>query len=299
MQSEEETVWRLLMTRSVTTHLMTVGGTSTFVVAAGDGATPVVFIGGLGDSTLTWVSVLPALAADCQVITYDRPGLGASAPTTGTRTVAAMVAELNELLIALGTAPAVLVGHSLGGLVATKMARLNPERVAGLLLVDPADPQMLSAPALVALQRFAIALPRVLSLIRLWPRFVRLAARREASAAVVDRALRDALANALVECRVGPLALRTASAEFSGLLAGAEDLTQAGDELPISVPLTILSATSGAVGKRARSSWTANQAALAATSPFGRHVVVDAGHYIHRDRPSVVIDEVRGLLNRL
>lgn len=123
MVTRESAVWPLLVDSLVTTQLVETGGSSTFVVSAGAGATPVAFVSGLGDSTLTWLPILPSLTHDAVVVAYDRWGVGASASTNRSRTIDDLADELNELLSCRGLSPAVLVGHSLGGLIATHFAR--------------------------------------------------------------------------------------------------------------------------------------------------------------------------------
>ena len=62
------------------------------------------------------------------------------------------------------------------------------------------------------------------------------------------------------------------------------------------VPLVLLSATSG-LPPGARARFTALQAAIAASTRRGRHLVVDgAGHYIHHDQPGVVVDAIRSVV---
>lgn len=80
--------------------------------------------------------LVEGLVADpgCRVIIYDRPGTGAS-PTDGL--LADAPAHLKSVIDELGCGPVVVVGQSLGGAVATLLARDHPEVVAGLALLDP------------------------------------------------------------------------------------------------------------------------------------------------------------------
>lgn len=106
-------------------------------VRAGSGQT-VVLIHGYGESLIAWQPVFDQLAGDHDVIAFDLPGFGLSSkPPTGYRAepmARAMLAALDALEID----SAVIVGHSLGGAVAAAMAVLAPERVRGLVLIDPA-----------------------------------------------------------------------------------------------------------------------------------------------------------------
>ncbi|AOK56599.1 alpha/beta hydrolase [Burkholderia stagnalis] len=102
-------------------------------------AHPVVLLHGIGSGAASWVRQLDALGASRRVLAWDAPGYGASTPVRGASPVAAdYAAALGAWLDALGIERCVLVGHSLGAIVAGGFARALPARVAGLLLISPA-----------------------------------------------------------------------------------------------------------------------------------------------------------------
>jgi len=115
-------------------------------VRSGQGAPAIVLQAGLGDGASSWSGILPALAALSTVVAYDRPGYGGSTAITGPRDPCTIAREAHALLASLHVAPPyVLVGHSLGGLYQYAFARLYPQDVAGLVLLDATHPRHLAS----------------------------------------------------------------------------------------------------------------------------------------------------------
>ena len=105
--------------------------------------TPVshVLLHGIGSASASWAYQLAAAAASPahQVLAWDAPGYGASTPVGPLEPQASdYAARLWAWLDALSChSPVVLVGHSLGALMAASAAQAQPGRVAGLLLLSP------------------------------------------------------------------------------------------------------------------------------------------------------------------
>ena len=115
-----------------------VGGYRLAIHCIGEGSPTVVLETGLGAPSEYWTPIQQEIAGLIRVCLFDRAGRGKSdpAPTTP-RTCADMVADLRNLLRNAGIpAPYVLVGNSLGGMNARLYAYQHPEEVAGLVLVD-------------------------------------------------------------------------------------------------------------------------------------------------------------------
>ncbi len=104
---------------------------------AAPGAPTVVLESALGGSSLGWCFVQPALAGFTRVLSYDRAGLGWSPRGAPPRDLGAQTADLEQVLAAAAPPPYLLAGHSYGALIARYYAGQHPERVAGLVLVDP------------------------------------------------------------------------------------------------------------------------------------------------------------------
>jgi pimeloyl-ACP methyl ester carboxylesterase len=124
--------------------MVDIGGRRLHLVRAGPpGGRPTVLLeaGSFGFSA-DWSVVQERLAArGVASIAYDRAGLGQSDPGPRPRDGLAVAADLEALLAAAGeTGPFIHVGHSMAGLHAHLFAARNPDRIAGLVLVDAATP---------------------------------------------------------------------------------------------------------------------------------------------------------------
>ena len=100
--------------------------------------TPLVLIHGYSSSTYSWKDVLEPLAKTFHVIAVDLKGFGFSAKPDGDYTRRAQAVLVTHLLEHLKIGKAWLCGNSMGGEVVLNVALANPERVAGLILVDSA-----------------------------------------------------------------------------------------------------------------------------------------------------------------
>jgi pimeloyl-ACP methyl ester carboxylesterase len=119
-----------------------IGGQSLYLDCRGTGQPTVVLEAGSGADSSTWSAVIDALAATTRTCAYDRAGRGRS-DQTERHTLADAGAELHALLAAAGEpAPYLLVGHSLGGAYIRVFASAYREEVAGLVMVDTFDPDL-------------------------------------------------------------------------------------------------------------------------------------------------------------
>lgn len=105
---------------------------------------PVLAVHGVTGHGGRWRALAGAELPDAAVLAPDLRGHGHS-PWAPPWTVERHVADLVAVLDAAGVDRAVVVGHSFGGLLALHLAAAAPERVAALVLLDPAveiDPTM-------------------------------------------------------------------------------------------------------------------------------------------------------------
>lgn len=115
---------------------------SVAIARAGTGKPVVVLQAGLQYGKSTWSKLMPELASQRTVVATDRPGHGGNPSTTAPRDPCTIAAEQRQLLKKAGVEPPyILVGHSLGGLYQYAYAKLYPQDVAGLVLLDPTHPR--------------------------------------------------------------------------------------------------------------------------------------------------------------
>ncbi|MFO0806646.1 MAG: alpha/beta hydrolase [Gemmataceae bacterium] len=114
-----------------------VNGTRLFYQQSGSGP-DVVLVHAVTSNQAVWVfaGLVDALAEHYRVTSYDLRGHGASDRPQSGYTSAAMAKDFAELHRSLGLGPAVLVGHSFGGVVALHAALEHPDAVRGVILSD-------------------------------------------------------------------------------------------------------------------------------------------------------------------
>ncbi|MCP3919954.1 MAG: alpha/beta hydrolase [bacterium] len=118
-------------------ELLDVGGHKLHVRVRGDGDPVIVLEAGSGEWSSHWGPLAEQLSAYSTVVTYDRAGLGWSAPGPEPRNVVTLARELHQVLLrTAGERKVILVGHAFGAHVARMYLHRYPFEVAGMVLVD-------------------------------------------------------------------------------------------------------------------------------------------------------------------
>jgi pimeloyl-ACP methyl ester carboxylesterase len=136
-------IQRFLETNPPSGKLYPVHGRSMHLYCMGIGQPTIILEPGLGPATdvLSWSSLQPPLAAITRVCSYDRAGLGWSAPRTGPSDADRIAADLHALLETAGVGgPLVAIGASYGGIYIRDYAAHYPADVAGLVFIDSSTP---------------------------------------------------------------------------------------------------------------------------------------------------------------
>ena len=227
----------------------------------GDGPVVVVFESGFGQGGGVWKDVVADLGVQCRCVTYARAGLGKSGTDGKPKSIAEHLQDLAAVIdaVAPDKGKVVLVGHSYGGLLATEFARLHPERLQGLVLVDPAT----------------------------------IAQRHEAMQ--VDRA--RVLADDQALLGMLPPNLAADYRELIAQLDSDEALApRAQPDVPVSLLTSTNVAAEPFVFEETaagKALWKRQHAALFAGYARGMHEYFATGHNIHRENPKAVADAVR------
>ena len=106
-------------------------------LVAGEGD-PLVLVHGLGGAAANWLALAPLLLPGRRLIVPELPGHGGSSPLPAAPSLSPYADRLGLLLDHEGAAPAAVVGHSLGGAVALRLALRRPEAVSALVLAAAA-----------------------------------------------------------------------------------------------------------------------------------------------------------------
>jgi pimeloyl-ACP methyl ester carboxylesterase len=101
--------------------------------------TPVVLLHGIGSQARSFLPLMEALDPRFSVLAWDAPGYANSTPlAVACPDASDYAAALNRLLAELGISRCILIGHSLGALIAARLAIVSANCVAILGLVSPA-----------------------------------------------------------------------------------------------------------------------------------------------------------------
>ncbi|WP_394222199.1 alpha/beta fold hydrolase [Alteromonas gracilis] len=123
---------------TITSSLIQIDDTQYEVKQSDEKKLTVVFESGFGTDANVWNGIAESLSDQFQTISYSRIGTGKTVSSKTALSIDEHVAELKKLTEHLDVDhPFILVGHSYGGLVATRFARQFPKDLHALVLVEP------------------------------------------------------------------------------------------------------------------------------------------------------------------
>lgn len=266
--------------------LMTdIGDLRLHIDCRGEGDVTVLFEAGLGGNALEWEAVRRQLGAGVRHCSYDRAGYGWSDPAGVPRTAWQLAREARLLMHHAGLhGRVVLVGHSFGGFVVRLLARLIPDQIVGLVLVDTSHERQLE-------RLEANGRKRVMPL---GGHFVMSGIRAP------DNLPEDVQAAADGFARMRKT-YATAHGEMRDFRRSAQQVAAARET--VDYPVTVIHRGRRVFAERGEDGarddiWIALQEDLAAISRRGRVVQADgSGHHVHLDEPMLVTDAIEELLD--
>jgi pimeloyl-ACP methyl ester carboxylesterase len=99
---------------------------------------PLVLVHGLGGAAANWLALAPLLLRGRRLLVPELPGHGGSEPLPAAANLNAYADSLAEVAEREGLSPAAVVGHSLGGAIALRLAIRRPDGVSRLVLAAAA-----------------------------------------------------------------------------------------------------------------------------------------------------------------
>jgi pimeloyl-ACP methyl ester carboxylesterase len=308
------------------------------LVCLGKGSPTVVITPGLGHWSWWWWSVQMPLADRTRVCAWDRAGYGFSSPSPEPQDTVHTTADLERALKKAGIAgPYVMVGHSLGAFESLRFTDRHRESVVGMVLVDPDIPDRAAVEERLAPQFFSawqtqdqavkqrqdcVAKLRSGAIKSGTPTFERCTAVPGVPADLFPRVWA-----AMTRLNADPARLLTQASTEKEHYASAREVINPqrhyGD-----MPLIVLTAgraeaallsalsalppgTPGAdtpeqraqlreqVARFIRDGWVPGHEAYAALSTRGRHQIVDSGHNVIVDKPTVVVSAITEVLDEV
>jgi pimeloyl-ACP methyl ester carboxylesterase len=245
-------------------RLADVGPATIEYVVSGATGPVIVLVNGAGGPLDGWSRVFGPLLRFGTVVAYNRPGIGRSSRPTEPQTGALIAGTLRDLLTEIGLEPPfILLGHSLGGLYVNLFARMLPDVVAGVVMVEGAHPDDRQ---MTALQPG-------------WLRAV------NSVLGVGNRFRRD-----------------RAYGEVRWVDQTCRQFEHAGPfpEVPLAVVSAARRPPARTMPEEVADLRHANQEALVALSPTSRQFhTAGAGHFPQLSEPTVVVDAVRWVIERI
>ncbi|MCP2045287.1 alpha/beta fold hydrolase [Pontibacter sp. HSC-36F09] len=134
----------IMLANAQQTKMINVGDHSLEMIQAGAGEYTVIFESGFGTDYKVWGNVAAEVLNSNQVMLYSRAGTGRSEANPKPQTLEAAVQDLNTLIDQANLKPPfILVGHSYGAFIIRAYAAQHPDKVKGLVFVDPAHEKMM------------------------------------------------------------------------------------------------------------------------------------------------------------
>jgi len=271
-------------------RLIQVDGRDSHVVCGGTGSPIILLEAGLdARGSWSWAGIQPELARISRVCSYDRAGILWSEAREGPRDAEHLTDELHALLAAASEAPPyVMVGHSFGGLLIRVYDQRFPGEAAGFVLVDASHPRQEERFPAEVRERMARISSRQppLWLSVLGANYLAVLKGGDPPSAYMWRSIAE------VRHEIDAWGATNAQANQAGFIGGRPLVVLTAGTFRTGIP-----GLSSAAESASRAAMHEMQNDLSKLSANSDHRVVDgASHYVHVDRPEVVVTAVRDVV---
>jgi pimeloyl-ACP methyl ester carboxylesterase len=280
-----------------------VNGYDVHLFCSGNGSPTLLLDTGLGDDFTTWLKVQPELSKTTRVCSFDRSGFGSSDMTPRPHDADTLATQLHDLVRVAGIdTPFVLVGHSISGLYLRAYANHYRNELAALVFIDGATPLQddrvpKSLVAIQDTQRADMPWQKLLMTIG-WYRL-------QGVCSSVPNGF-EAYSAVIQANNCDPTQFDALEAELDAERQSGEETQKVGPfpALPVLIlsrdPASMPSNWTPEVAKANSLVWNQMQEESKALSPMSRRVIAKGSdHYIHVDRPELVVREVSALVESL
>ena len=267
---------------------------------------------GIGGSFYYWYPFIQKIKNNFNIVLYHRAGYGNSQTPNTARTTKNIAEELNELIENIGiTDRFVLMGHSFGGLCAQHFAKMYPNKLLGLILLDATSHHYsrlynLDNPimnSLISIEQMvennltnSIKTPGELK-----EKYKQVIAKYKTILPENDR-------NKFEDYLTNPQLFKTIAEEFKNWGISSDQMMQLGDfpDIPLIViardkEVSVKSFVEYDIPEKEavlyEDVWRDLQIELSQLSNNGSFIIADkSDHDIHLDRPDIIIDCLKGFL---
>jgi pimeloyl-ACP methyl ester carboxylesterase len=231
----------------------------------------VIFETGMLEESCAWQTVYEATAHFASVARYDRAGRGLSDPAPKPRTIQYLAEDLYNLLQAAHLPhPWLLVGQSIGGWIVRCLAAAHPQKLGGLVLVDPTHEHQFTTMSALLPSKAEQESPSLQRFRTFWSE-----------------------------------GYKHPDQNPEGIDFPASIAAMRKHKLPTNLPVTVL--TSGTnlnemdapleLRKNLHQTWLDLHASLLPPPPLGKHIILpDSGHFIQRDDPFAIVQTIHEML---
>ena len=290
--------------------LVNIGGHQLHLYLSGEGGPSVVFESGGASWSLDWFLVQSEVAKFTQACSYDRAGFGWSDSGIKPRTSEQIVSELHTLLTkAEIKKPYILVGASFGGHIVRLFSKKFPDEVAGIILLDARHEAINSKMPLSwkkleasgkGMYQFMLLASRI-GLLKLLGTVMG----EKAMPPIVTK-LPPELRPMYLEVGFQPNYFQSNLDELAAIVESDKQLSLTGSlgNIPITVIRhgipSLFSSMPTEQAKQSEQVWQELQSELARLSSNSQMLVAEkSGHAIQIDQPSLVVDTIRQMVERI